>query len=132
VKGRRAVIVMTDGRDENDPGTAPGSVHTLDEVLKLAHDVEAAIYPIGMGPNVDRNALQQIADISGGQSFFPADVTMLGEDYRAILETLRRRYVLGYASSNRERDGAWRKVEILVKATGQPVKSRQGYFAPDR
>ena len=27
--GRRAVVVLTDGRDENNPGTAPGSTRTL-------------------------------------------------------------------------------------------------------
>src|SRR6185503_18426143 len=30
---RRAIVVLTDGRDENNPGTAPGSVHTFDDVL---------------------------------------------------------------------------------------------------
>jgi VWFA-related protein len=29
IEGRRVVVVMTDGRDENNPGTAPGSVHTF-------------------------------------------------------------------------------------------------------
>ena len=132
VKGRRAVVVMTDGRDENDPGTAPGSVHTLSEVIALAKEVEAAIFPIGLGPNVDRAVLEQLADISAGEAYFPPDVSTLGADYQAILENLRRRYVLGYASSNRERDGAWRKVDIRLRATGQQVKSRGGYFAPDR
>ena len=36
VEGRRAVVVMSDGRDENNPGTAPGSQHTLAQVLELA------------------------------------------------------------------------------------------------
>src|SRR5262249_15684439 len=35
VPGRHAVVVLTDGKDENNPGTAPGSVHTFDEVLNL-------------------------------------------------------------------------------------------------
>ena len=41
VEGRRAVVVMTDGRDENNPGTAPGSRHTLAEVLEMAKEVDA-------------------------------------------------------------------------------------------
>jgi VWFA-related protein len=131
-KGRLAVVVLTDGRDENDPGTAPGSVHTLPEVFARAYEVGAAIYPIGLGPNVDRAVLAQLAEISGGHAYFPADVTQLSGDYHKILENLRRRYVLGYASSNRERDGRWRKVEIIVRSTGVPVKSRGGYYAPEK
>ena len=37
VKARRAVVILTDGRDENNPGTAPGSIRTLDEVLEFAN-----------------------------------------------------------------------------------------------
>ena len=28
------VVVMTDGRDENNAGTGPGSVHTFEQVLE--------------------------------------------------------------------------------------------------
>ena len=108
------------------PGLAPGSVLTLVEVIALAHEVEAVVYPIGLGPNVDRAVLDELAGISGGRAYFPADVTQLAENYLGILENLRRRYVLGYASSNRERDGGWRKVEIVVRSMGVQVKSRGG------
>lgn len=33
--GRRAIVLLSDGRDENNPGTAPGSDRTLAEVLAL-------------------------------------------------------------------------------------------------
>lgn len=132
VKGRRAVVVLTDGRDEDNAGTAAGSKRTLAEVLKLAKDVEANIFAIGLGPNVDRGVLEQLADISAGRAYFPADASELPADYRNILQNLRRRYVVGYASSNLERDGAWRRVEIVVRSTGLEAKSRGGYFAPGR
>jgi hypothetical protein len=38
--------------------------------------------------------------------------TTLASDYQKILDELRRRYVLGYQSTNRTRDGQWRTVEI--------------------
>lgn len=132
VTGRRAVVVMTDGRDENDPGTAPGSVHTLAEVMAKVKEVGALVFPIGMGPRVDRDVLTQLADISGGQAFFPADVTELPDQYRRVLENLRRRYVVGYASTNEERDGQWRAVEISLRQPGVRVRTRGGYFAPER
>jgi len=132
VKGRRAVVILTDGRDENNPGTAPGSVHTLDDVLTRVKEVDAAIYTIGLGPNVDRALLQQLADISGGRAYFPDDASALQAEYRGIIENLRRRYVLGYASTNPRRDGAWRTVEIKARTGTLQVRSRGGYFAPDR
>jgi Ca-activated chloride channel family protein len=132
VKGRRAVVILTDGRDENNPGTAPGSVHTLADVMARVKEVDAAIYTIGLGPNVDRPLLQQLADISGGRAYFPDDASALQAEYRGIIENLRRRYVVGYTSTNPKRDGAWRTVEIKARSGTLQVRSRGGYFAPER
>jgi Ca-activated chloride channel homolog len=132
VKGRRAVVVMTDGRDENNPGTAPGSTHTLGEVMARIKEVDAAIYPIGLGPNVDRAMLERFAEVSGGRAYFPQDAAGLEEQFKGIIENLRRRYVLGYSSTNPRRDGGWRTVEIKPREGTLQVRFRGGYFAPDR
>ena len=130
VKGRRAVVILTDGRDEDNPGTGPGSVHTLDDVLARLKEVDVAIYPIGLGPRVDAAMLERLAEISGGRAFFPEDASSLAAQYRGIIENLRRRYVLGYASTNPKRDGEWRTVEIRPRTGTLQVRSRGGYFAP--
>jgi Ca-activated chloride channel family protein len=57
-------------------------------------------------------------------------VTALAGAYQKILDELRRRYVVGYESTNRVRDGKWRKVEIRVTGQDVTVKSAGGYFAP--
>jgi len=130
VPGRQAVIVMTDGRDENNPGTAPGSEHTFDEVLKLVHTSEASIFTIGIGAKVEHEVLEKLASESGGQAYFPADVSVLADDYQHVIENLRRRYVLSYTSSNSSHDGSWRSVEIRSRITGLKIATRGGYFAP--
>src|SRR5262249_11535726 len=96
VAGRHAVIVMTDGKDENNPGTAPGSVHTLDEVLALGKQVGATVFAVALGTKVDTKALDQLVSASGGQTYFAADAEGLGDQFRKVVEDLRRRYVLGY------------------------------------
>jgi Ca-activated chloride channel homolog len=132
VEGRRAVVVMTDGRDENNAGTAPGSTQTLPEVLKLAREVEATVLPIGLGTNLDRSALERLAEISGGLAFFPSEASELRAQFARTVENLRRRYVLGYTSTHGARDGSWRNVEIRSRSTNHVIRSRSGYFAPDR
>ena len=130
VDRRRAVVLMTDGRDENNPGTAPGSRHTLREALDEIKNVDAAIYPIGLGLKVDRGALTQFAAASGGEAFFPESVDVLAADYRRVIERLRRRYIASYISSNHARDGEWRKVEIVSRVPSVTITSRGGFFAP--
>lgn len=131
VDGRRVVVLLTDGVDENDPGTAPGSVHTLDDVRAAVRDTGATVFAIGLGTKVAHTVLDDLAQISGGESFFPEDVTTLPSNYRRILENLRRRYIISYTSTNFARDGAWRKVEIQCRKPGIVVQSQGGFFAPN-
>lgn len=130
VQGRRAVVVMTDGRDENNPGTAPGSTHTLDEILKLQRDVGAIVYGVGFGEKVDAPVLQRLADVSGGQAFFATNAADLATQFKRVVEGLRRRYVLSYTSTNTKHNGDWRNVEIRVPGRGYVTASGGGYYAP--
>jgi VWFA-related protein len=132
IEGRRVVVVMTDGRDENNPGTGPGSARTFDDVLERLRSVEATVFAIGLGPRIDRDVLERLARESGGEAAFPDDVSQLGQEFRRVVENLRKRYVLGYTSTNSTRDGKWRKVEIRSRRKGMVAVSRGGYFAPAR
>ena len=132
VEGRRAIVVLSDGRDENNPGTAPGSVRTAQEVFDIIRESETAIFAIGLGPNIDRGFLERLAEMSGGEAYFPQSVETLSDDYRRVVEDLRRRYVVSYTSTNGERNGAWRTVEIRSRIPTVVITSRDGYFAPER
>jgi Ca-activated chloride channel homolog len=131
-EGRRAIVVVTDGRDEDNAGTKPGSVRTFAEVTAAARSVDALIFAIGVGQNVDREALETIAQESGGEAYFPEDASQLDAEYRRIVESLRRRWIIGYESTNTARDGAWRPVSIRLKSGSAKVRSRGGYFAPEK
>ena len=129
-QGRRVVVVMTDGRDESNPGTGPGSTRQLKDVATLIQQTGAVMFGIGLGVNVDQEPLKKIAELSGGRALFPADVSELPVQYRRVVDDLRRRYVVGYTSSHIQHDGAWREVEIRVKRLpNASVRSTGGYFA---
>ena len=128
--GRRAIVLLSDGRDEDNPGTGPGSQHTLADVLALVRDTDTVVYAIGLGAGVDRAALEQITARSGGLASFPAEVGELDTEYGRVIEELRRRYVLAYTSTNAKRDGAWREVAIGTQPSGITIRSAGGYFAP--
>jgi Ca-activated chloride channel family protein len=130
VRTRRVVVVVTDGRDENAASNGPGSLRSWDDVLRKLQQTEATVYPVGIGSRVERAQLQQLADRSGGAAYFPSDVTTLSADYHKILDELRRRYVVGYQSTNRARDGKWRNVQIRAKQQEVEIRSRGGYYAP--
>jgi Ca-activated chloride channel family protein len=132
LKGRSAIVVLTDGRDEDRPGKGPGSVHSYEDVLRVLRETGVTTFTVGLGTKIDAPLLQELARLSGGQAYFPTDVSQLSEQYSRVLENLSRRYILGYTSTNTARDGSWRKVEIRSRREGVLVAAKSGYFAPDR
>ena len=45
VDGRRVLVLLTDGRDEDNPGTGPGSLHTFGEALAKLRETEGCGLP---------------------------------------------------------------------------------------
>jgi Ca-activated chloride channel family protein len=133
--GRKVMLLYTDGGDTR-------SVLRLRDVLDLLRASDVTVYAIGALQHQAASArtelrmvLQQIAEATGGQAFFPADIKDLDKVYEQVLAEIRAQYTLGYVSSNDKADGKWRRVEIKVKsADGRNlrVRSRKGYFAPYR
>ncbi len=131
-EGRRVVVVLTDGRDEDNPGKGPGSTRTFQDVLKYARETDAVIFGIGLGTSVDASVLQTLAATSGGQAYFPQEPESLDAIYQRIIENLRRRWMISYTSTNPKRDGSWRSVQIATRIPNAVVRSRGGYFAPSK
>jgi Ca-activated chloride channel family protein len=127
---RRVLVVVTDGIDENAASNGPGSLRSWDEVLDKLLQTDATVYAVGIGSRVEHDRLRLLAEKSGGAAYFPTDVSTLSSDYQKILDELRRRYVLGYQSTNRKRDGQWRTVEIRPRTRDIEIRSRGGYYAP--
>jgi len=138
--GRKIMLLYTDGGDTH-------SSLRYSELLDLLKASDATVYVIGelehqseLGKSEHRLILQQIADATGGQAFFPVSVKELDSVYDRVLAQIRAQYTLGYLSTNNKADGAWRKVDIRVvrKDGGRDggndgrdyrVRSRQGYYA---
>jgi Ca-activated chloride channel family protein len=124
--GRRALVVFTDGQDQN-------SVSTLSRVQSRLETSDATIYTIGLGSSLVKQDLAQILErishMSGGRSFLVDRVEELDRVFADIVEELSNQYLLSYASSNDARDGTWRNIEVEVTDSRYHVRHRQGYRA---
>jgi len=123
------VIVLTDGKDENDPGTAPGSKHTLDQTIRAAKEAGVTVFALGLGTKVTKQVLGDLAKETGGRAYFPPTAEDLAEVYDLIVKELRSQYTVGYTSTNPTRDGKWRAVEVTVPDKPYAVRTRKGFFA---
>lgn len=128
-QGRTAVILLTDGKDEDAKGTKPGSRHTFQEAVEAARESGVTVYALGLGKGVAVDVLEDLSRKSGGRAYFPPTVEDLREVYGLVAQELRSQYTIGYSSTNRLRDGAWRELEVTVPGTDYTVRTRKGYFA---
>jgi Ca-activated chloride channel homolog len=131
--GRKILVLYTDGGDN-------ASNISFSELLDLLKASDVTVHAIGFlehqptSVKMDqRMRLQRIAEITGGQAFFPASMKDLDGAYQKVAADIDAQYTLGYLSTNARQDGTWRKVEIRVVRPGLKdvkVRTRQGYFAP--
>jgi Ca-activated chloride channel family protein len=132
---RRAIVLLSDGEDT-------ASLVTDEQILELARKTEIAIYAISLRPDrtQDRNRLSfsQAAHLltalsreTGGQVYFPNSLSELDTVYDRIAEELRTQYSIGYVSSNKRRDGKWRRIVVRTpEREDVQVRHKIGYYAP--
>jgi VWFA-related protein len=176
IEGRKAVVVFTDGVDNQLAGNpADGSYITFNQLYRKIEESDSLVYTIfldaqdgvqrrptsgrrppggigdilgdilkgripsrspgGAGPDADvrdeaRRQLEMIADQTGGRMYYPRRIEDLDDAYSEIADDLRVQYALAYNSTNAERDGKWRKVEVSVlNRPDVAVRTRKGYYA---
>lgn len=128
---REAIVVLSDGEDTS-------SLMSFEEVLELAKRSETVIYTIGLRVDDDNHAgfresdfvLRELAQETGGRSFFPDSVDDLKDVYQLISDELSSQYSLGYVSNNPLRNGRWRRIIVRVNDDGMQARTRQGYYGP--
>ncbi|HEY8228337.1 MAG TPA: VWA domain-containing protein [Pyrinomonadaceae bacterium] len=128
---RRAIILLTDGHDTT-------SRITRTEAVESVIGAESVIYAIGIGDSkedgVNHGTLKDIAERTGGRAFFPKKEEDLNIAFAEIEQELRTQYLLAYSSSNKNRDGSYRKISVeitnpdLLKEKVQ-LRHRPGYYA---
>lgn len=137
---RKAVLIISDGGDNN-------SRYAAQEIEALVREADVQVYAMGVfqptfsaglskeevnGPKL----LSRLAEQTGGRAFSASDANDLPNVAARIAIELRNQYVLAYRSTNRKKDGGYRKVEVKITAPpGIPsLKAhwRLGYYAPSK
>jgi len=140
---RRVMILISDGEDNL-------SQHTRSEAIEMAQRSSVVIYTISTStqwvtlddPSKEKSGnrkyhltegdkiLQDLADETGGRSFYPYHVDDLDQSFQDIGEELRNQYSLAYNPSNHQLDGRYHKIKIEVaEHKGYQVRARRGYYA---
>ncbi|HSS22618.1 MAG TPA: VWA domain-containing protein [Pyrinomonadaceae bacterium] len=128
---RRAIILLTDGVDST-------SRLSRSDAINRALEAETVIYAIGIGDKkyggVNRDEVNAVANGTGGRAFFPKKETDLTAAFKEIEQELRSQYLVAYSSTNKNRDGSYRQLQLDVvnpalQQDKLKLRHRPGYFA---
>jgi Ca-activated chloride channel family protein len=136
---RRALILISDNQ-----ATVRGVPQ--DRVIQTALEADTVIYSIRTpgesGPFFMRTlamgagSVRKMTEETGGEILDVESVGSLRAAMAAVISRLKTRYTLGYHSSNKARDGAFRRIEVRLAdrfgqaGTAYSVYARKGYYAP--
>jgi VWFA-related protein len=129
--GRKALVVVTDGRDDDGTG-AELSRTPKERVITAANDARIPIFIIGLGEEIGRPVLERMADETGGDFHYAPSGGDVDRLYRDVAERLGRGdsgyYTLTYRASEGEKDGSSRTMVIRY----QDALGVASYPAPKR
>jgi Ca-activated chloride channel family protein len=130
-RGRRALIVFSDGEDNS-------SAHHMMEAIEAAQANDVLLFAIRYtevrnGRLDARNkygmsVMERIARETGGADFDGQGKGLL-DGFRQIGEQLRSSFELAYHTSNPPGDKTFHKIVIKPKQPGLTVRAKTGYYA---
>jgi VWFA-related protein len=127
-RDKKVLVIVSDGGDN-------ASARSLAQVMKLAGQSSAVIYTIGVfdEDDQDRNpgVLKRLARATGGEAFFPGQLSEVAPICDRIARDIRHQYTIGYVPSNLTRNAGYRTIRVVARAKGRElsVRTRTGYVA---
>jgi Ca-activated chloride channel family protein len=131
--GRKVLVLYSDGGDTR-------SAQTFADIMSMLRVSDVIVYSVGFlehqptfVKNEQKMRLQQMADVTGGEAFFPTNLKALDTVFGRIVSQVRAQYSLGFVSTDPRQDGTWRKIDIRLTAPhlqALRVRARKGYYAP--
>lgn len=154
-KGRKALVVLSDGVDS-------GSRVTLAEAIRSAQRADTLVYSVLFAdPNRNQNfgggfggprrgrrggmgggggypgaanrpdgkkILQQISQETGGRFFEVSHKEPIEKVYSGIEEDLRNQYNIGYTPERTDTSGGYRHIHLTTRQKDLHIQARDGYY----
>jgi hypothetical protein len=119
VKGRRVVLVLSDGRDSRGFGLGQ-KFYTVLDIIDRAQREDVMMYGIGLQ--------RRLAADSGGGYFEIRPRDDLGAAFAKVADELHRQYLIGFVAP--QADGKVHKLEVKLKVPNLQPRARKTYQAP--
>jgi len=129
LKGRKAIIVLTDG-------LVTGRVYTAQQTLETLQKADVILYPIIFSKNASRSTklrtpssspfgiLKILTEETAGR-FYEKEAAKLKEAFQSIAEDLRNQYLLGFYPEKSETGKSLGHIRVAVDRKGFTVRAKK-------
>ena len=133
-RDKKVLVLVTDGVDN-------ASMIGLEKLIRVAQQSGVLVYAVGLleeedrgDANKARRELNALAEATGGETYFPREVSEVEPIAHVVAHDIRNQYTIQYTPSNNIMDGTFRQIKVAVNAPGHlTVRTRSGYYAtPDQ
>lgn len=136
-RGRRAMVILTDGEDH-------GSRYSLEQAVAAAQRADVVVYSVYYSADTfnsgmprhplfnrlsGRDVLNDISNATGGHVFTVSSKTPLDLIYTQIADDMRLQYQIGYNPPDAT-PGSYHKLELKPRAKHLTVQARVGFYTP--
>ncbi len=145
IRGRKAIIVLTDGVSSEGSATYKTSIREAEEAGALIYPIQFDTYSDAVepfkGPAASRmlnltkllyqrasSYLDELATKTGGRRYRATEVSDFPQAFAAIVKELRGQYSLGFYPRPLPRHGERRRVKVEVKMPNVAVRTRREYI----
>ena len=124
---RKAIVLVSDGDDNYSHALETDAIKECQRADTIVYAISTDVSPSrGKGDDV----LRRIAEMTGGQAFYPIKSEDVALGFISIQEELRSQYLLEYRPANFKQDGSFRTIYLHALDSKYHVRAHTGYFAP--
>jgi Ca-activated chloride channel family protein len=148
IPGRRAIVLMTDGVDQNSAATLKSTIGDIGEQDVMVYTVQYNTLPqlperlsqiknekarrkiqerLMKGYAVSEPYLRNLAEKTGGRFYRADDLSDVAPAFEAITEELGVQYSLGYYPKRSSEPSAQRGIKVRVRYPNLVVRARDSY-----
>jgi Ca-activated chloride channel family protein len=128
---KKVLLVITDGQDNM-------SQQTLQEASRKLQQMNGpTLYAIGLTgggmQTAGREALDRLAQGTGGVAYFPGSINEVENITRTVAHDIRSQYLIAYKPKNQNVKPEFQSVKVEAHAPGYPrliVRTTSGYYPP--
>lgn len=128
--GKTAMVVLSDGVDQNKENTDRLSNKSSLDAVTLAAKKRIPIYTIGLGRSILREELMDFARLTEGSFYFAPSTEQLEDIYQQVARNIKSDVRIRYTTPNLGKDASMRLVELRVVSENRMGTAKADWLAP--